>query len=178
MTPQREGVAGGRPVHYECPPQRRAALRRAGDALLAFRAAALTKIAYSDRVSHGMRVRAAAEYALDESDPDLRRHVFVYRIRISNEGDEAAQLESRHWIIVDGNGRRQDVRGRGVVGEFPRIEPGASYEYTSRCPIATDWGTMEGSYLFRRPDGRAFDVEVGRFYLAPTAPPIAQQMRG
>jgi len=170
----REGVAGRRPVHYECAvpaPRDRAPfglpLHRVR------RAAALTKIAHSDRVTHGIRVRAAAEYSLSESDPDHRRHIFVYRIRITNEGDEAAQLESRHWIIVDGNGRRQDVRGPGVVGEFPRIEPGATYEYTSRCPIATDWGTMEGSYLFRRPDGRGFDVEVGRFILAPNAPPIA-----
>lgn len=121
-------------------------------------------------------MRAAAQYSTDESDPDRPLHVFVYRIRIANEGTERAKLESRHWVIVDGNGHRHDVRGPGVVGEFPDLGPGEAFEYTSRCPLNTSWGTMEGSYRFRRPDGRALDVEVGRFFLAQNAPPIVQQM--
>lgn len=127
-------------------------------------------------MTNGIRVRAAAQLVPDETDVDRPLYVFSYRIRLTNEGGEAATLESRHWIIVDANGERRDVRGPGVVGQFPRLDPGESFEYTSRCPLATSWGTMEGSYRFRRPDGAAFDVVVGRFFLAQTAPPIVQQM--
>ena len=114
----------------------------------------LEKKAWSDVATEGIRVRAAAQFDPDESDPDRSQYVFTYRIRLSNEGDEPAQLESRHWIIVDGNGDRHEVRGPGVVGQFPDLAPGETFEYTSRCPLTTSWGTMEGSYRMRRPDGR------------------------
>lgn len=121
-------------------------------------------------------MRAAAQLVPEESDSDRPLYVFTYRIRIANEGDRTVTLESRHWIIVDAHGERRDVRGPGVVGQFPQLDPGDSFEYTSRCPLATSWGTMEGSYRFRLEDGSAFDVQVGRFFLAETAPSIVQQL--
>ncbi|MGA0868483.1 MAG: Co2+/Mg2+ efflux protein ApaG [Planctomycetota bacterium] len=136
----------------------------------------MTNNASSDVVPHGIRVRAAAQYSEEESDPDRPLHVFVYRIQLTNEGDEPARLESRHWVIVDGHGNQHEVRGPGVVGEFPNLAPGESFDYSSRCPLTTSWGTMEGSYRFRRPDGEAFEVVVGRFFLAPSAPSIVQQL--
>lgn len=126
-------------------------------------------------MTEGIRIRAAAQPVPEESDPDRPLYVFAYRVRMVNEGDEPARLESRHWVVLDANGERRDVRGPGVVGQFPYLEPGESYEYTSRCPMATSWGTMEGSYRFRRTDGSAFDVEVGRFFLVHTAPTIVEQ---
>ncbi|MBI5853184.1 MAG: Co2+/Mg2+ efflux protein ApaG [Planctomycetes bacterium] len=130
----------------------------------------------SDLVTDGIRVRAAAEFVPDESDPARPSYLFGYRIVMTNEGNQSATLEARHWTIVDGNGRRSEVRGAGVVGEFPTLHPGDQFEYSSRCPLTTSWGTMEGSYRFRRPDGTRFDARVGRFFLAMNAPPIAQQL--
>lgn len=127
---------------------------------------------HSDEVTNGVRVRAAACYMADESDPALRQFLFGYRIRLDNESDHAVQLISRHWIIVDGQGRREEVRGAGVVGEQPTLEPGGSYEYTSGCPLKTEWGTMEGTYLFQANEDDPFEVAVGRFFLAPNVSPI------
>jgi ApaG protein len=79
---------------------------------------------------------------------------------------------SRHWVIVDSDGKREEVRGKGVVGDFPKLALGESYSYVSYCPIATTWGTMEGSYTFERDDGTRFQVGIGRFFLVPTAPPL------
>ena len=103
--------------------------------------------------------------------------VFRYKITMSNVGDgvagnRTARLLSRHWVIVDGEGRREEVRGRGVVGEFPQLAVGDSYSYVSYCPLATSWGTMEGTYTFERGDGSRFEVRVGRFFLVPSAPPL------
>lgn len=136
----------------------------------------MTKPPASDLVTEGIRVRAAAEFVPDESDPERPSYVFGYRIVMSNEGSTSATLEQRHWTIVDANGRRSEVRGAGVVGEFPTLNPGEQFEYSSRCPLTTSWGSMEGSYRFRRPDGTRFEVKVGRFFLAVNAPPIAQQL--
>lgn len=129
----------------------------------------------SDTATEGIRVRAAAEYLPAESDPDRPSYVFAYRIVMTNESDVVVTLEHRHWTIVDGNGRRSEVRGAGVVGEFPRLAPGDRYEYSSRCPLLTAWGTMEGSYRFRRDDGGALQVKVARFFLATNLPPIQEQ---
>lgn len=82
------------------------------------------------------------------------------------------RLLSRHWLIVDGEGQREEVRGRGVVGEYPTLAVGESYSYVSYCPLPTSWGTMEGSYTFERQDGTRFDVAIGRFFLVPSAPPL------
>lgn len=128
----------------------------------------------SEVVTEGIRVGAAALYLPQESDPDEDRYAFGYTIVISNEGDSPAQLLARHWLIIDANGRREDVRGPGVVGETPRLEPGQAFKYQSFCPLHTGWGTMEGSYTMRRDDGQTFDANIGRFYLRlPSREPTA-----
>src|SRR3712207_2667213 len=119
----------------------------------------------SDVTTHGVRVGATAYYLPEESDPDEPLYVFGYTIVIANQGDEPVQLLSRHWVIIDANGRREDVRGPGVVGETPRLEPGQAFKYRSFCPLRTPWGTMEGTYQMRRDTGETFDAEIGRFYL-------------
>ena len=127
---------------------------------------------HSDEMTNGVRVRAAACYMEEESDPSMQQFLFGYRIRFDNEGEKTVQLLSRHWVIVDAQGRREEVRGAGVVGEQPTLEPGESFEYTSGCPLKTEWGTMEGTYLFRVDDEDQFEVNVGRFFLAPNVSPI------
>jgi ApaG protein len=124
----------------------------------------------SNTITEGIRVRAAAVYLPNESEPDADRFLFAYRITLSNEGTETAQLLSRHWIIINGDGDREDVEGPGVVGKYPLLEPGDVFEYTSFCPLNTAWGTMEGTFTMQRDNGEKFDVAVGRFYLAMNAP--------
>jgi ApaG protein len=118
--------------------------------------------------SHGIVISAVARYSADDSDPDARRFVFRYTIRITNTGDTAARLAGRHWIVIDGNGRREDVDGPGVVGQTPRLAPGQTFEYQSFSPLATAWGTMEGYYRMVRDDGTKFDAVIDRFYLRQT----------
>ena len=130
------------------------------------------KKGHSDEITRGVRVRAAACYMEEESDPSMRQFLYGYRIRFDNEGDDTVQLLSRHWVIVDAHGRREEVRGDGVVGEQPTLAPGESYEYTSGCPLKTEWGTMEGTYVFRAGGDEPFEVAVGRFFLAPNVSPI------
>ena len=119
----------------------------------------------SDTTTEGIRVGATAYYLPEESEPDERRWVFGYTIVIVNVGDEPAQLLTRHWVIIDAHGRREEVEGPGVVGETPHLAPGQAFKYQSFCPLRTEWGTMEGTYHFRRDDGSEFDVVIGRFYL-------------
>lgn len=136
---------------------------------------------HSEKTTAGIRVRAAAEFMPQDilphefREPSADQHVsfvFRYQITMSNVGSECVRLLSRHWVIVDGDGGREEVRGRGVVGEYPQLEPDESYSYVSYCPLKTAWGTMEGSYTFERADGSRFDVAIGRFFLVPTAPPL------
>ena len=115
--------------------------------------------------AHGILVTATPVYLPEQSDPGMPRYVFRYTILIKNEGDAPAQLVSRHWVIIDANGRREDVEGPGVVGATPRLEPGKSFEYQSFCPLKTKWGTMEGTYQMKRDDGQIFEVAIDRFYL-------------
>lgn len=112
------------------------------------------------------RVTVTPSYEPAHSDPAEKRYVFTYRIRIANESGEAAVLLSRKWVIVDADGERHEVKGDGVVGRQPRIEPGGRHEYESFCPLQTPWGTMEGAYEMGRDDGRRLTIEVARFYLA------------
>ncbi len=121
----------------------------------------------SQATTEGIRVTAKARFLAGESSPDQGHYLFVYRIRLENVGEEPAQLVSRHWIILDAEHRRRDVRGEGVVGKQPRLEPGQEFEYTSSVPLETPWGTMEGSYQMRRDDGRSFDAAIARFLLLP-----------
>lgn len=130
----------------------------------------------SDSVTEGIRVQAAAQFLPGNSQPDDKQYVYVYKIRLVNEGTRRAKLRSRHWIILDANNKREDVRGSGVVGKYPDLGPGESFEYTSSCPLRTTWGTMEGSYTFEREDATTFEVEIGRFFLVPSSPKIASSL--
>ncbi len=128
----------------------------------------------SDTTTHGIRVGATAYYLPDESDPQEPRYLFGYTIVIANVGDAPARLRSRHWVIIDAHGRREEVEGPGVVGHTPRLEPGQAFKYQSFCPLRTTWGTMDGTYHMERDDGTTFDAEVGRFYLRVPAEGEAQ----
>jgi len=120
----------------------------------------------SDTTTHGIRVGATAFYLPEESLPDERRYMFGYRIVICNESGITATLRTRHWVIIDANGHVEEVKGKGVVGEHPRLSPGEGFKYTSYCPLPTTWGTMEGSYQFETDEGETLEVKIGRFYLA------------
>jgi ApaG protein len=102
----------------------------------------------------------------EQSDPDNGRFVFAYTISIRNAGSGPAQLLSRHWIITDANDEVQEVRGVGVIGEQPLLQPGESFEYTSGCVLATPLGTMKGSYRMVAGDGTSFDATIPEFVLA------------
>ena len=105
-------------------------------------------------------------YLPEQSDEHAERHVFAYTITISNTGTVATQLISRHWIINNGDGTIQEVRGLGVVGEQPLLRPGDSFEYTSGTVISTEVGSMKGSYQMAAEDGVHFDVAIPEFILS------------
>lgn len=126
----------------------------------------------SDVTTEGIRVQAAAQYLANDSRPEQRQFVYGYRIQITNTGNSRAKLKSRYWRILDADNNLQEVRGPGVIGKFPDLAPGESFEYCSGCPLTTKWGTMEGSYTFQREDGTDFTVAIGRFFLAPGNPRI------
>lgn len=120
----------------------------------------------SNAITQGIRVTVKSLYAPSQSSPKERRYVFSYTIRIANEGVEPAQLRSRHWIITHGSGKVEEVRGPGVVGHQPRLEPGEHFEYTSGCILDSPRGSMRGTYQMERPDGRRFQAEIAEFALA------------
>jgi ApaG protein len=124
----------------------------------------------SETTTQGVRIGATAYFMPEESDPDDRKYLFGYTIVIRNESEQPAQLISRYWRIIDANGKEEEVRGPGVVGQTPRLEPGQSFKYQSFCPLRTPWGTMEGEYQMRRDDGSTFQAMIGRFYLASPKP--------
>lgn len=124
----------------------------------------------SDTTTRGVRVVVRSEYVPERSSPADAQYFFAYRIRISNAGEDTVQLLSRHWVITDGAGQVEHVRGPGVVGEQPVLEPGESFEYTSFCPLPTPIGSMHGSYQMVTAGGSTFDAEIAPFSLAvPTA---------
>lgn len=105
-------------------------------------------------------------YMESESLPESGRYAFAYTIKITNRGVLSAQLISRHWRILDAENGVKEVKGEGVVGQKPVLEPGETFEYTSSSVISAPVGTMEGSYHFISEDGEAFDVEIPRFVLS------------
>jgi ApaG protein len=111
-------------------------------------------------------VNVNTAYLADQSDPSADRYVFAYTITIANTGTVAAQLISRHWIITDAENVTQEVKGLGVVGEQPLLQPGESFEYTSGTAMATPVGTMHGSYQMVAEDGNKFDAEIPVFTLS------------
>jgi ApaG protein len=116
-------------------------------------------------VTQGIRIGATGFFVPDESNPQEDNYVFGYRIIIKNQGDTAATLLSRYWLIIDADGEKREVRGEGVVGQKPRLEPDQGFKYTSLCPLATSWGTMEGYFQMQRDDGTIFNANIKRFYL-------------
>jgi ApaG protein len=116
-------------------------------------------------ITREIRVQVEPIYLDDQSEPDDAQYVWAYRVQIENEGTETVQLLTRYWHITDGMGRVQEVRGAGVVGEQPVLNPGESYEYTSGTPLPTPSGIMKGSYQMRTPAGEKFDIEVPAFSL-------------
>ncbi|MBZ9665506.1 Co2+/Mg2+ efflux protein ApaG [Pseudomonas sp. LMG 31766] len=111
-------------------------------------------------------VSVTTRYLAAQSQPEQNRYAFSYTVTIANNGELPAQLLSRHWIITDGDGRVQEVRGAGVIGQQPHIEPGASHTYSSGTVMATQVGTMQGSYQMLAEDGKRFDAIIAPFRLA------------
>lgn len=111
-------------------------------------------------------VTVTPQYLAEQSEPDKQHYLFSYRVRVRNNGSQAAQLVSRHWIISDADQNTQEVRGLGVVGKQPLIAPGGSFEYSSGCPLPTPVGTMKGEFHFVGENGIPFDVPITEFVLA------------
>ena len=119
-----------------------------------------------DDKRYEMTVTPVAAFLAEQSDPAKNQYVFAYTITITNTGDVAAKLVSRHWIITDADHKVQEVKGLGVVGQQPLLKPGESFEYTSGASIPTAVGTMHGSYQMMAADGKAFDVPIPLFTLS------------
>lgn len=115
--------------------------------------------------TEGVLVRVRPSYLAGQSDPDGGRWVWAYQIEIVNLSTETVQLMARCWLITDGRGRVEEVRGPGVVGEQPVIKPGESYAYASGCPLGTPTGSMVGHYTMTDPSGRMFEIAIPAFSL-------------
>ena len=122
--------------------------------------------AMAESKKYEIHVGVSAQYLPDQSDPAAGRYVFAYTIDIRNTGTVAAQLISRHWIIADADALVQEVRGLGVVGHQPLLQPGENFEYTSGCVLATPVGTMKGSYQMVAEDGNTFEAPIAEFVLS------------
>jgi len=129
-------------------------------------AARLRRMTVMDSPLHAIQVVVTTRFLEDQSIPEDDRYVFAYTIRIRNLGEVAAQLVSRHWVIADANGKVQEVRGDGVVGEQPWLQPGEHFEYTSGAVLETPLGTMRGSYQMLADDGTRFDAMIDPFTLS------------
>lgn len=119
-----------------------------------------------DDASYQLDIRVSARFLDDQSQPTDNRFVFAYTITIENRGSVPARLVSRHWLITDANGKVEEVRGDGVVGEQPWMRPGDSFEYTSGAVLETAVGTMRGSYQMLADDGTRFEAPIPQFTLS------------
>jgi ApaG protein len=119
-----------------------------------------------DAVPYQIRIEVETAYLDEQSDPKERRYVFSYTITIRNEGSVAARLMTRHWVITDANGKVQEVRGDGVVGEQPHLKPGQGFRYSSGAVLETPVGAMQGSYQMVTDEGMHFDAPIAAFRLA------------
>lgn len=118
-----------------------------------------------EAITRGIRIRVEPRYMDDQSSPEDGHFVWSYAVEISNDGAETVQLKSRIWRITDAHGRTEEVRGPGVVGQTPVIEPGKMFHYTSGCPLKTPQGIMVGSYQMTDEAGKLFDVAIPAFSL-------------
>ncbi len=119
----------------------------------------------STAFTDGIRVTVRSEFRPDRSAPAQGRFLFTYTVRIANEGSAAAKLVSRHWVITDAHGKKEEVVGDGVVGQQPHLGPGEQFEYTSFCVLATPHGSMRGAYTMVRDDGDSFEARIAPFAL-------------
>lgn len=115
--------------------------------------------------TRGIRVTVTPRFVEEESSPDDGKFFFAYAVEITNTGEEPVQLRDRYWRIVDGRGQVQEVRGPGVVGKQPVLEPGETFSYTSGCPLTTPDGTMVGRYTMVTSKGETFQAEIPAFSL-------------
>ena len=120
-------------------------------------------------ITRDIRVRVAVSYLAEQSNPQLDRWFWSYHVRIENGSDLSVQLISRSWRIVDGRGATHEVHGEGVVGETPVLAPEQTHDYVSGCELMTNHGSMQGHYVFARPDGSQFEVAIPFFPLAAQA---------
>lgn len=118
-----------------------------------------------ERITRGVRVRVWPTFLPDQSSPEENLWFWAYAVEITNESPEILQLRTRHWKITDANGRVQEVRGVGVVGQEPVLQPGETFQYTSGCPLTTPSGFMTGSYAMQAPDGSLMEVAIPAFAL-------------
>ncbi len=121
---------------------------------------------HSEVTTRGVCVSVHSLYVRSRSRPEDGQWFFAYHVEIANRGEASVQLISRHWVITDGDGHVEEVRGPGVVGEQPRLQPGERFEYTSACPLPTPFGTMHGSYQMVTEDGEQFDAAIEAFSLS------------
>lgn len=120
----------------------------------------------TDTVTRGVRIIVNPRFVPEQSDPAGNQYLFAYHITIRNEGESTVQLLSRHWIITNGEGKVEEVRGPGVVGFQPTLKPGEEFQYTSGCPLDTPVGTMHGSYQMVTEAGENFEARIAPFRLA------------
>ncbi len=118
------------------------------------------------KIHYHITVAAQAFFLEEQSNPDRDRYVFAYTVQVLNQGNIAAKLLSRHWIITDANGKVEEVRGDGVVGEQPYLRPGEGFQYTSGAILETAVGSMKGSYQMLADDGVTFDADIPSFVLS------------
>jgi len=118
-----------------------------------------------EEITRDIRVVVEPSFLDDQSEPEDGRYIWAYRVTIENRGREPVQLISRYWRITDSRGRTREVRGSGVIGEQPTIEPGRSFEYTSGAPLDTPSGFMTGTYRMRSRRGESFEIGIPMFAL-------------
>src|SRR3954463_15516498 len=117
------------------------------------------------KLTNGVRINVETYYVAEKSVPSMNQYLFGYEITITNENPEAVQLLHRHWVITDALGRKEEVKGPGVIGKQPRLKPGDSFTYDSFCPLSTPFGSMRGKYKCLRNSGEIFDVDIPLFSL-------------
>jgi ApaG protein len=116
-------------------------------------------------ITKNIRVEVEPTYIPEQSRPQSNYYFFAYRVKITNEGNVSAQLMSRHWVIMDGNGIVHEVKGPGVIGHQPRLAPGDSFEYSSFCPLPTPTGNMRGTYHMMDENQVEYDIKIPLFFL-------------